>query len=325
MFGNLIGWIISAVLVVLAVLAGNVILSVAQPTAASGSIESKASQLTLDDQAKAVLPPMDNLKDDVNDLYRQASANYEQNKPQYETLQKARDLKEVDYASLTGLDALVKASSCPSMDLFKAHPEEIVGFSSSVTVLDNLEEVAKAAEQLVVLAHGDKQYDLARKYAVAVQVLGYHLYHERAAYDELSTGESLLGAADTLLISLDEDQNLNDQRSAVMSFEAARKDEYANKIEPVVHVLRALGPQNLRDYAGDFYVMAADPAVDRVWRVEAIRRIGRLHFDAENKADQIKSRKFLARQAVDTSQDPVILAAAKAALNMTAGDNQCER
>jgi hypothetical protein len=325
MFGNLTGWIISAVIVVLAAFLGNQLMIISQPTAGSGWVNAKLGPLGLDDTARAMLPPMNNLKDDAGDLYRQASADYERNKTLYETLQKARDLNEVDYASLAGLNDLVQAAGCPSMDLFKSKPAEAVGFAPSVTVLDDLEEIAKAAQRVAALAKVDKNYDLARKYAEAVQALGWHLYKERVVYDELSTAESLLGSSDRQLSDIDQDQNLPDKAAAIKAFETARREEYDAKIDPAHKVLAAIGPQNLIDHAGDYFLLAADKSKDRVWRVYAIRRIGHLHFDAENKADQVKSRKFLARMAADPAEDPVIQAAATAAVNMTGGDNQSSR
>jgi hypothetical protein len=220
MFGNLIGWIISAVIVVLALLLGRGVLSISQPTAPTGWVASTVKPLgALDDAARAVLPPMNNLKDDAADLYRQASVDYDHSSVVYDSLQKERDLKEVDYTSLPGIDAVVKAGTCPSMELFKSTPAEIVGFQTDVTVLDNLQQVANAMERVVSLAKLEKQNELAEKYAQALLVLGYHLYKERAAYEELSVGESIMGATDQLLMSLYEDENANDKLTALKQFE----------------------------------------------------------------------------------------------------------
>jgi hypothetical protein len=328
MFGNMLGWGISAVIAVIAVLIGGQVLNVAQPTATSGWVDAKVKPLTLDQAAQTVLPPMNDLKDDTGDLYRQASADFDRNKALYESLQKARDLKEVDYENLAGLNAVVTAGSCPAMDLFKSNPAEVVGFQTNVDVVDNLEDIAKAGEQVVVLLKLDKtseSYAKARKYAEAIEVLGYHLYKERAAYDELSKAESILGAVDRLLIDLDRAENMPDKEAAQKGFDDARLAEFQSKIEPVSKVLRSLGTQSLIQNAGDFYEIAADRSNDRVWRVEAIRRIGRLQFDAENKADQLKAPKVLTKMASDLTDDPMVRAAATAAMNMTPKDNQCNR
>ena len=325
MFGNLLGWIISAVIAVVALFIGQQVLQVSRPTSASGWVAQTVKPLGLEDTARLVLPPMNNLKDNAGDLYRQAAADYERSHTAYDGLKTATDLKEIDYAGLMGIDAVVKAGACPSMDLFRSKPEEAVGFATNVTVLDNLEKIALAMEQVVVLAKLEKQNEIARTYAQALLVLGYHLYQERVAYVELSKGESILGAANQLLVSLDEDENQNDKRAAQMAFDSARKAEFTERIDPVRAVITAIGQQNIIDHAGDYYQMAADATIDPVWRVEAIRRIGRLHFNAENKADQLKSHKVLGLMSSDPSQPPLIRAAATAALNMTVGDNQANR
>lgn len=327
MFGNVTGWIISAVLVVIALLLGGQLLSASQPSPGSGFVDARFKPLSVEDTVHAVLPPMNDLKDDTGDLYRQASADYERNTIVYDSLKKARDLKEVDYAGLAGLNNLLTAGGCPGMDLFKEKPEEVVGFETNVTVLDNLEALALAAEQVMLLAKvGPKpDYDLSRKYADAVFVLAYHLYKERGAYDELSKAESIFGAVDRVLIDLDRAQKLPDKEAAVKAFDEARLTEYQAKIDPLAKMLHSYGPQALMLYSGDFYQIAADPTIDHVWRVEAVRRIGHLKFDAENKADQLKSPRVLAKMAADPAEDFFVKAAANAAVNMTEKDNQCNR
>jgi len=325
MFGNLLGWMISAVLVALALFVGSQILAVSQPTPPSGWVGQKVKPLGLDDTAKAVIPPTTNTSDDAGDLYRQAAADYAANKQVYEAMSSAHSLAESNYESLTGLRDILKAADCRSMDLFRTKPQEVVGYETDVMVLFNLQKAAEAAELVAALAKAENQFDIARKYAQAVWVLGYRLYQERAAFVELDTGESLLGAADHLLIELDEKQSMPDKLTAMKQFDDARLDQYKKVVEPVREIFANLGPQNLIVHAGDFFQLAADPTADRVWRVEAIRRVGRLYYNTENIPDQHKCRKFLTRLAADPSDDAVIKAAATQARDMSEKDYQCLR
>jgi hypothetical protein len=325
MFGNLLGWIISAIIAAMAVYLGYELLELAKPTAATGWVQTTVKPLDLTEVARAAFEPMDSLKDNAGDLYRQAIADYERNKIGYENAEKSQDLNEANVGSLRGLDLLVSAAHSSSMDLFKSKPDEIVGFNTNVPALDDLEDIAKTAEHLLVLAKVDQNYDLARKYANAVGALGYHLYKERIALVELDKAEELMGDGSAALKSIAQAEHADDKVSAQDQFQTARTEEYTHKIKPVTDVLASQGQAGIGIHAGDMYQLAGDPQIDLVWRVEAIRRIGRLRFNAENSADQLKAPKFLAALADDASQDAVIRAAAIKARDMTSYDNQSQR
>ena len=288
-------------------------------------MQATVKPLDLTQAARTAFDPMDGIKDNAGDLYRQAIADYERNKIGYENAQKSQDLNDANTGSLNGLDLLVTAAGCASMDLFKSKPDEVVGFDTDVTALDDLGEIAKTAEHLLVLAKVDQNYDLAHKYANAVGALGYHLYKERIALVELQKGIELMGDGSAALKSIAQAQHADDKIAIQDQFETARADEYTNRIKPVTDVIMAQGQQSIGAHAGDMYQLASDPQYDRVWRVEALRKIGRLRFNAENSADQLKAPKFLAAMADDSSQDPVIRAAAAKARDMTSYENQSQR
>jgi hypothetical protein len=325
MFGNQLGWIISFCVAAAGTFLGYQLLLLAQPTAPTGWVQKTVQPLQMADMAKTVLDPMTNLKDDAGELYRHAISDYERHKTAYQELQKTRDFDETDIAELAGMDDLVKAAGCPSMDLFKSKPDDIVGYSTSVDALDDLEEIKKAVENVIALAMYDKRYDVAHKYANGLAALGYHLYTERVTYIELSAAENFMGTGCAALLQTAKAEHADSKIAALQNFDQARKDEFTNKIEPVFQVISSEGQQDIGEHAGDMFQLAVDADAERVWRVEAIRKIGRLQRNAEKQADQSKAPKFLDKLAADTTQDSVIRAAATKARNMTAYDYQSQR
>jgi hypothetical protein len=69
-----------------------------------------------------------------------------------------------------------------------------------------------------------------------------------------------------------------------------------------------------RDHAGDVFHIARS-AKDRMWRVEAILKLGRMRYNAARLADQQAATRALEELSDDA--DPVIRAAANAARNLT--------
>ena len=325
MFGNQLGWIISAIIAAAGIFAGFQLLLAAQPTSPTGWVQQTVLPLQAGESAKTILDPMTDLKDDAGDLYRDAISDYERHKTAYQNLQTTKDFDEAAIAELKGLDDLVQAAGCPAMDLFKSKPDDVVGFATSVPALDDLDEIAKSVGSVIALAKYEKRYDVASKYANALAALGYHLYMERVAYIELSAGENYLGTGLAAILEIAQAEKMDAKISAEQAVNATRLEESDKKIQPVIRVISGQGQQEIGEHAGDMFQLASDPTADHVWRVEAIRKIGRLQFNAENRADQVKAPKFLAKLAADQSQDPIIRAAAVKARDMTSYDNQSQR
>jgi hypothetical protein len=325
MFGNVLGWIISAVIAVAGVFGGYELTQISQPTAPTGWVHQTVQPLTMTELAKTVLDPMTNLGDNAGDLYRHAIADYQNHTSQYQDLQSAQNFNQEKIDGLAGMNDLVKAAGCPAMDLFKSKPDEIVGFNTNVDALDDLQEIARATANIAMRAYGDKNYDAAHTYSNALAALGLHLYQERIAYAELSAGEDDLGTGIGGLIEIDRAKQDDLKLGALKQFDEARKAEYSDRIEPVVTIITGESQADIGEHAGDMFQLAGDPTLERVWRVEAIRKVGRLRFNAENGADQLKAPRFLQALAADATQDPVIRATATRARDMTSSDNQSQR
>jgi len=335
MFGNLTGWIISAIIACVGGYGGYELLLIAQPTAPSqinGVDWSKATAkpLNLSDAAAAVLLPMNNPKEDAGDLYRKAIADFDAHPTLYTELRnpsEAGDFEESEVAELKGLGFICDAATCSSMHLFSTHPDEVVGFSSTVPTLDKLSLIAEAMGKVALKAKSASppNYAIASKYANALTAMGFNLYKERVALCELDAGESFMGQGLRELKEIDEKEHATAKLEQAQAMDSQREQESRGVIQPMREVLTSLGDENLMKHAGDFFQLATDPTMDHVWRVEAIRKIGRLQFNSLNSADQRKAPRVLAKLADDGTEDLIIRTAAAKARDMTSSDNQSLR
>ena len=248
MFGNQLGWIISAIIAAAGIFAGFQLLLAAQPTSPTGWVQQTVLPLQAGESAKTILDPMTDLKDDAGDLYRDAISDYERHKTAYQNLQTTKDFDEAAIAELKGLDDLVQAAGCPAMDLFKSKPDDVVGFATSVPALDDLDEIAKSVGSVIALAKYEKRYDVASKYANALAALGYHLYMERVAYIELSAGENYLGTGLAAILEIAQAEKMDAKISAEQAVNATRLEESDKKIQPVIRVISGQGQQDIGEH-----------------------------------------------------------------------------
>jgi hypothetical protein len=301
-------------------------LQVAQPTPPTNEPwKQSLVKLDLTDVATPVLLAMTDPKDDAGDLYRLAVADYDAHMTKYKEMQSTRDFDESQVADLKAFDFICQAATSSSMHLFVTHPEEVVGYNTSVDTLDKLGDIVLAMANAASLAKFDKNYEVANKYANGLASLGYRLYKERCANIELDAGENYMGTGIRLLTDIAKAENASGKVQKLEAFDAKRKDEYSKIILPVIQVITSQGQIGIGKNAGDMFQIATDQNMDRVWRVEAIRRLGRLRFNAENMADQRKAPKVLGQIAADPKEDLVIKTAATKARDMTSYDNQGQR
>ncbi len=324
MWGNRFGWGISAVIVLGAMVLAYGLYSLGQPTLATGELVAAVKPLTLADAARSVLPPPQPLGD-AGDHYRRAIQDYHDHRSAYDELTKSKDYDLAAVEQLKGLDELLAAVGCPTMDLFKSHPEEIVNYDQTVPALTDLEALAAAANYVVTLAAYDKDYKTADKYATAVLAMGVHLYRERLTYDELEAGISLMGSGSAALREVAVRSDDKPAAAAQAAFDQARRAEDDTAIVSVWRILSGQGEASIGRYAGDYFKLADDPAADAVWRVEAVRRIGRLQRNAESHADNVAAARYLRKLADDRSATPVLHQAAVSARDLTSYQNQSAR
>lgn len=142
--------------------------------------------------------------------------------------------------------------------------------------------------------------------------MGENLVDERLTYDEYSHGIGLMDGAAKALGDLEPAGSerakvLADQNDAMVTFDQ-------QSVRPVYEVLSAADPQRIAVNAGDV-IRFARLAKERMFRVEAILKLGRYRFDAARGADQLAAPRILGK--LEGDEDPVIRAAAGAGVGLT--------
>jgi len=200
----------------------------------------------------------------------------------------------------------------PGMNLFAKDPASIVDYQADHPALENLARLGADMETAALLLNRNGQTDDARKFLQAAYALGRNLFLERVDYDEFSKGMGLMDGATTVLAEMEpadssRRQMLTDQQAALIDFNDQR-------VRPIYEVLASIDPQSIAVNAGDVYRFATK-SDERMIRVEAILKLGRYRFNSGRSADQLAAPRVLRRLAQDP--DPVIRAAAKAAIDLT--------
>src|SRR3954469_1921616 len=179
MFGNLKGWIVSALIVfsVVVFFVWTGALTVPPVSQPSGKIKfSEKIELPVD--PKPFLPT--GTKDrNAGELYRLAINEYENNEKLYgpgETYAKT-PAAMVD-ANPKGVQYILEAASCKNFDLFASRPDEVVHYNATWPDLTALERMGMHTIVAGVTYRNRKDLDNAETYIKAAFVLGYRLYSE---------------------------------------------------------------------------------------------------------------------------------------------------
>jgi hypothetical protein len=144
--------------------------------------------------------------------------------------------------------------------------------------------------------------------------LGVKLYQERLTYEELDAGLTMMAEGSAMIRELSRASGDAARAEACASFDAARMEYVKQRIQPVQRVIVSADQSVLEQHAGDVFYFARH-ARDRMWRVEAIFKLGRYRYNAGRIGDQ-NNAMLVIRELVD-DPDPVIQIAAKAARDLT--------
>ncbi|HEX4053793.1 MAG TPA: hypothetical protein VHX86_05975 [Tepidisphaeraceae bacterium] len=307
MWGNALGWKISAVIFLLAIVLGASLHSQMQIT--------DPTDLSLDPKNLAELsPPVPaegiverNVSGDAGEKYSAAVANFDDDADACEEF--AQNPKG---PAPRPMQLVLEATHLSGMNLFDKKPAEIVDYQTDHPSLDNLAKLGGEMESAALLLRRAGKNDESRKFLLAAYALGQNLFRERVDYDEYSHGMGLMDGATTALAEMEpagsaRQKTLQDQQSAMVDFDQ-------KNVQPIYDVLASADPQRIAANAGDVFRFATRGR-ERMFRVEAILKLGRYRYDAARMADQLAAPRFLSRLSRDS--DPVIRAAATAAADLT--------
>jgi hypothetical protein len=320
MFGNRLGWGISALIAMFAGFLAHLIYQAARVSPPTGWVQTAVKPLTVPAGAGSVVADMNDPRD-AGEFYRRAIGDYLSNRQAYAATETATDAKVLTESHVEGIAALVDATHLQTMNLFAAEPQEVVSYDAERAPLEAIYHVGKAALREAALLRRDDPDQTKRLYE-AVFSLGVKLYRERVVFDELSKGEDLMGTAAAGLQQLAQHDKDTARATALQQFNNNRLSEYQATIQPVWQVVSSIDPTIVAGYAGDLFVLAKDRNVDQVWRVEATLKLGRLQYNAGDemgrRGNQLAAKRVLKEMAADSSEDPAVRIAAEKGRDLTA-------
>lgn len=313
MFGNLQGWIISAVM--LAATGGMLAVMAMPPKESSprGAVPLAYKPIALPVPADTVQPPPTG-DCDAGESYAKAIDLYLQDPKLYE------NAARTDVSQLPAVALIVDGANCSHMHLFDLKPQQAISYQAKpwIAAIMALGQATNDAGLRLRNDHPDE----ALKYYQAAFEFGRKLFEERTSWDETSKGLSIMTASAEAMAKL-ADLTKDGQRVDQLSKFAEQVNQYHTTLqEQVASPLGNPVESYAAPYAGDIFAVAKDVNVEKPWRIEAILHLGHYRWNVadEHKGDQMWAPKEL--DALDKSfnpknQDIAIKTAIHAAQNLT--------
>lgn len=307
MFGNALGWRISLALFTVAMAIGFWLRAQMQITAPTA--------LSLDPQNLAALSPplppepivIQDQPGEAGDKYSAAAAGYQDNPDLCDEY-----TQKPDGPPPQPMQWVLDATNSSAMNLFVKNPGDLIDYQSDHAELESLSKIGQELQSAALRLSMAHKPDDARKFLFASYSLGLNLFKERLDYDEYSHG---MGLMDGALTALAEMEPPDSPRARLLQYQADAMVTFDRQnVLPIYDVLASADPVKIAANAGDIYRFALK-AHERMFRVEAILKVGRYRFDAARSADQLAAPHLL--RILATDPDPVIQAAAQAAANLT--------
>jgi hypothetical protein len=307
MWGNALGWRISIVLFALAMGIGlwlRAQMQITDPT--NLSLDSKnLAELSPPIGADAIVKQ--DQPGDAGDKYASAATMY-QNDP--DTCDDYA--QKPDGPPPPAMQSVLDATHLSAMNLFAKDPASLIDYQSDHPELDSLGKIGQEMEAVGLRLERAGKPDDARKFLFAAYALGVNLLRERIDYDEYSHGMGLMDGATTALAEMEPP---NSPRAQMLQTQEITMEGYNNDVvDKIYTVLVSADPARIAVNAGDIFRFATK-SQERMFRVEAILKLGRYRFDAARAADQLAAPRFLRVLALDP--DPSVRAAAQAATGLT--------
>jgi hypothetical protein len=307
MWGNVLGWKISAVIFAVAVTLAawlHVQMQITDPTSLSLDPRNLA-ELSPPTPPRAIVDQ--DAPGDAGEKYSDAVKIFDDDADACEEF-----AQKPEGPVPQSIQLLLDATHLSGMNLFAGNPGLIVNYESDQTSLEDLARLGQEMEGAALRLRRAGKNDEARKFLEAVYALGRNLYSERLDYEEFSHGMGLMDGAITGLAEMEpagspRQKMLQDQQAALVDFNQ-------KSVQPIYEALSSADQQKIAANAGDVFRFAT-VAGERMFRVEAILKLGRYRFDAARAADQLAVPRFLHRLSQD--RDPVIRTAAGAATGLT--------
>jgi hypothetical protein len=308
MYGNRLGWLISAGML-LAMIGLLALLSTAANPSEPTKFGREGGKLVakLPTDPRALLKTMTETGD-AGDLYLEAIKAVKLDEVRYRALAQTPP-SSVPTEKLTAVDLLCQAATIDKATIFVRNPSQVITYDPEPKNLMQLQEAADAAINLGLCQQAAKHPDEAKRDYEAAFALGIHLYEERLTYKEYDLGMNLMGQAGTMLADLANKAGDTARAKSLNEFLDSRNSFYGQQIEPPARVIVKIAPPT-----GDMLVLV-DNAGDPMWKIEAILALGRCKYNASTFGDQKTASRTVRR--LSESPDRLTAAAASAARDLT--------
>lgn len=337
MWGNRLGWTISAVLVALIGVMVYKLAQVERVARPSGKFPRMFEPLRLPVDPAAVVPVMTG-DCDAGEAYWQAIQHYLQNQRLYESFARTgaggrnRKPSEAEMRDQTGATArqklaelpklvavqqIMQGANCQRMTLFATRPQTVVHYGRAPELVA-LRRLGEIMDQVANYYRVVGKEDEAERYFQALFSVGAKLFNERVRRDELFIGLGMMQTGANGLATLAKSRGDEARAKQLLDFATQTRDYYAQQIDPLWQAVYHIDPFILQAHGGDVFALARNPRADRMWRVEAILKVGRYKYNAGRRGDQIGARREPQQWVNDP--DPVVAAAARAARDLTVED-----
>lgn len=253
--------------------------------------------------------PSDPAKD-ATESYRMALADYQKNPRDYEEFGTGFGRPPA------GIEQILLATTAGKARLFEDDPAKIVTYSLQKPDLQAFLEIGRTANRAALLRAGDDP-KLARRYFESAFALGQKLYAERLNYAELSAGLGLMNESAIGLRYLARKTHDQAAEQQLSQFIDAYRQYNKQHLLPTQRILSSIDPKIIEQHAGDVFLLARQSR-ERMWRTEAILKLGRTRFNAGRSGDQRQANQYLKELASTPNLDRVLQTAVQAALNLSA-------
>ena len=315
MWGNSLGWGISALIVAVTVGAllwvSRTLNQISDPTPFS-TTSGAADALTMPAPPDGALPDNSAGVDTVA-LYHQAIDLYQKDPISFDRFLAQHDAENFKVVA-PAIDLLRQAAGKNSLGIFAATPEEAVNYDPNIP-LKVLKEIGDCANEAGLVKKVAKDNDGAIANFQAAFSLGQRMADERLCYAELSDGIGLMDGAAIEMADIAKDIGDQTKADALNQFALGLSDFSNHKLVPIQTVLSSIDQPTIEQYAGDMFWLAKN-SKERMWRVQSILALGRLKYNASKPGDN-RGAQRVTTEIAGTDPDPVIKTAAKAASDLT--------
>lgn len=315
MFGNVIGWIISAAIAglvaVLIFMAGRVE-GISSPT---GRLKAAMNPVALpvDPATLGIKPGTEDA--DAGDHYRAAVQIVKGAWAKHERYKKF--VTEAVKDQPEAVQLVVRGAKCNKSNIFVRSPSDIIHYKKEED-LDSLLTAGTLANNMALYHLRKDEKARAKELAEATFLLGQRLFEERLTFKEFYTGTDLMTSASHTLGEIAKAENDAARDEVLNKFEKDVGDFQKTKMQDIYQVIVALPVQKKEIAApGDIFLVAQE-SPEPMWQTEALMKLGRMRFmTGVKRGDQLGATRITKQIADRTDLKPGPKAAAIAARDLT--------